>query len=546
MSLSLGVTTSAPEIKKDQWDGSSKYEPYMNRVFSLEFEKVTVERTGTLPRATVQIYLDDTCNFYEGVGNTRFIPLEKDKHSDGLGNLHVGNVKWLMMGAVKKDDPCTSFKMPDTAKVVVTGDVNGKHGILGGSVMPLKDLLCGLNGADSKYEVPIFNSFAEGLESLVTVVFHGSKSNPPPKTLPQNLFKPSELPSKEQSYVIKNLLGPVIDEFFLDRIDQGIYSLPQDAPQDFCSLARESKTKFLHEEPCKSLFRSGRTANARINQQHYPHLTAAIPGWNNELEQDGITNKRILLYSFHLASTIFQGYGWHSRTIFQKVAAREFDDELLSFLSVIASGLDTFPATQEYVSDYWLFPNKDKKKDWELACGEDWQVANAMMAAWTPKVKWSPSGHDDCESKAHHILAKILLWILAAGGKGSKIIRESELGLQAVLNYIQEHVFGVQGKSANLDIPESKRHSIIKFAEWAYTRPVSAKDNIPGNVSQDTVLAMVMIAAMIASDDFKAHIVLGGAFAPNKTADDTPKHECGHAYDILMFCDHSNIAEVRM
>lgn len=540
MSVSLGGVVKQPpkEIKKDQWAGASAYDPYLNRVFSLEFEKVTVERAGTLPIATVQIYLDDTCNFYEGIGNTRFLRFENDKHSDDLGNMHISNVKWLMMGAVMKNDPSLSFKMPDVAKVVVTGDVNGKHGILGGSVMPLNDLLNGLNGKDSKYEVPIYNSFAKGLESLVTVVFHGSKSKPVPKTLPPNLFKPSALPTKEQSYVINELLGPVIDEFFVDRIDQGIYALPRNAPSNFCSLERDSKTKLLHVEPCKSLFRTGKTSNARINHQQYPHLVSSIPGWNNELEQDGITNKRILLHSFHLASTVFQGYGWNSRTLFEKVANEEFDDELLSFLTLIASGLDTFPATQEYVSDYWLFPDKDRVKgEWKVIGGEDWQVANAMMASWDPSCKWSPSGRDDCESKAHHIMAKILLWILAAGGKGSKILRESKLGLQSVLDYICKHVYGIQGKSSNMNIPEEVRNSILKFAKWALERPISE------NPEEDTMLAMVLVAAMLASDDFKAYVVLGGAFSPSKTEDETLKHECGHAYGLVVFCGKSNIVE---
>ena len=74
MSVSIGLVPGSAKtcIKKDDWNGVSKYAAYSNRVFGLEFGKVCVEKTGALPSLSVQLYLDDTSNFYEGLGNTRY------------------------------------------------------------------------------------------------------------------------------------------------------------------------------------------------------------------------------------------------------------------------------------------------------------------------------------------------------------------------------------------------------------------------------------------------------------------------------------------
>lgn len=250
-------------IPQDGWKGVADYEPYYssNKCFKVNFGKIVVEGAGKIPSLTVELFLDDTCNFYKGLGNQRFIRFNNKTHCDGNGNLHIGDVTWCMMGAAKKKTTQNStmdfHKMPDVAKVVVTAEVDGKHGVIGGTAVPLKDLSS--NGA----RVPIYNSFVGEKMSFVNVVFYDSSFSDDNK-FPSHLFKPSQLLNFQQAAVISNFLGNVIDEFFVHRMDEGRYSLPDNTDQSsFNRLDFTSKMKTIQKAKGMGMFLAGQTPNAR-------------------------------------------------------------------------------------------------------------------------------------------------------------------------------------------------------------------------------------------------------------------------------------------
>lgn len=121
---------------------------------------------------------------------------------------------------------------------------------------------------------------------------------------------------------------------------------------------------------------------------------------HNESEQEAITNKRLFVHGYHAALTIFKGYGWNSKTVFEKIAKGDFcTEEFASFLSLVVCATDTLPATQAYVSDYWIVP-ANNAGDFTAYLGEDWQISNTTRASWDPKSsEGGPSGNFDCESK---------------------------------------------------------------------------------------------------------------------------------------------------
>lgn len=236
-------------------DISRLYESHVRAGRAVVFDlSVNVLGTHDQDNVTVHLYLDDTSNGKYGLGNTQFVRMNKSEHSDGKGNMCMQNVKWHMMGAVK---PCTvhslgssctcssntakPFCMPDTAKVVVTAEVNGKHALVGGSIVPLSVLFANLDSSTGVHHVPIYNSFfaipppkgqaatpqtlcdpVKGMP-LVTVEFSSTlqQRQSPGTGLSNNgskvgyalqfarmshLFKPSQLPTPEQVYVISDMM----------------------------------------------------------------------------------------------------------------------------------------------------------------------------------------------------------------------------------------------------------------------------------------------------------------------------------------------------
>ena len=240
---------------------------------------------------------------------------------------------------------------------------------------------------------------------------------------------------------------------------QGLYAAPPSVAGGFAGLSRDQKYAALNTEPVKAMFRGGGTRNARLLGQIYPYNVASLPGMHNEDEQTAITEKQVLLHSYHAALSMFAGHGWTTKTLFEKVASGKLDQELCSFVGYSLCAADTLPSTQEYVSDYWLVPDPSHPPtqrgtaQWFALAGEDWQVANASMASWSPDQKWSPSGHDDCESKFHHILGKHLAFVEMSGGKGSDVIRNSVRAVRKareVGGIVEEEVKRIVHKKAAL------------------------------------------------------------------------------------------------
>ena len=125
-------------------DISRLYESHVRAGRAVVFDlDVSVLGTHAQDNGCVHLYLDDSSNGQYGLGNTQFVRMNKSEHSDGKGNMRMQNVKWHMMGAVKPcsvhslNSSCTCNSttkplcMPDTAKVVVTAEVNGKHALVG-------------------------------------------------------------------------------------------------------------------------------------------------------------------------------------------------------------------------------------------------------------------------------------------------------------------------------------------------------------------------------------------------------------------------------
>ncbi len=116
---------SPTKILKDEWNGSVSLKDYESHIqagnaMRIQFSKLVTRYTVGLPKCHITLSLDDTSNFKNGLGNSRIITLENTKHHDGIDGMHVSDVDWPMMGAMKSLKS-TPFAMPNVAKIVVTG-----------------------------------------------------------------------------------------------------------------------------------------------------------------------------------------------------------------------------------------------------------------------------------------------------------------------------------------------------------------------------------------------------------------------------------------
>jgi hypothetical protein len=151
-----------PVLKEDDWNGMDAYTRPIRSGWAtmVQFSKVTTD-TEALEKCHITLYLDDTSNGRTGLGNTRILSLDRAQHFNGKNGMHISNVNWPMMGAIRDQN---AFPMPDVAKVVVTAEtMNEKgemvHGIIGGDLMPLEAMFQALLGPSKKFSMPIYNSF---------------------------------------------------------------------------------------------------------------------------------------------------------------------------------------------------------------------------------------------------------------------------------------------------------------------------------------------------------------------------------------------------
>ena len=260
-------------------DSSISHDPFIKRGQALNVGmSMTLRESYGLENAHVTLYLDDTSNFDNGMGNTRLVSFNRCKHFDGKDSMHIADVNWSMMGALKKNNGVRNpFPMPNVAKVVVTAEVNGQHGIVGGALMPLDDMFKALTDPSQKmFSIPIYNSFfklphlvpaaanlAAGDVTTTNSAFQQLAANDPgacqltvefhagtnihnehtayKKMTEQKLFKPTEMPSKVQSWVLGNMLGPIVKELFLTNMSKGIYMTPLEAPPGFDGWPNQAK-----------------------------------------------------------------------------------------------------------------------------------------------------------------------------------------------------------------------------------------------------------------------------------------------------------------
>ena len=203
---------------QDSWNADTDFfsilhneSPHLlERVFAVCFDSVAVHGTEGLHSLSVQLFLDDTTNGVNGLGNTRFIDLKHDPESKEKCTRVATNVCWPMMGAVvhrrceqnccedggscdtaatntntyrghPKDDftgAVGTLQMPNTVKIVVTGTVmkdggagcigqpqTATYGVVGGTTVLLLELFEGLRD-NGNHTVSIRNSFIPSEASM--------------------------------------------------------------------------------------------------------------------------------------------------------------------------------------------------------------------------------------------------------------------------------------------------------------------------------------------------------------------------------------------
>jgi hypothetical protein len=356
-----------------------------SKIFRLPLCKITAVDCN-IP-TNVCLFLDDTSNGYHGIGNTCFVdlllPPFSSQQQQGLGEgtgikggIGIGitrgggggqknssfrhEVEWCMMGAQDGN-----IKMPDTAKIVVYGlcpaAAAKKHswGIMGGLAFPIRELL-----QKGKMVVPIINSFIElpeeGPLKICDVVLemdpHVAKSKLEEfDSRYHDLFHPSKLPTKEQINVVKNI-NQFINNAWVDRMQQGIYALPSNAPDGFLSdLSRSEQIAVLQAERGYSMCREGFTLNASLYGQVFPHALAALPAMAKEHEQQAITCPKILVYAFDYTMKVMQRYGWTLDSLadsLEKNDDNHFSDEMCSAIMSFLLGIHNAAATQKYDYDW--------------------------------------------------------------------------------------------------------------------------------------------------------------------------------------------------
>lgn len=132
------------------------------RGICIDLDRVCVSKCAGLESVCVQLYLDDTSNGADGIGNTHFLHMTAPG-GDG-GEMGCKDVRWGMVGSNHNVEPgAKNHPMPDVAKVVVTANATSmmgitRHGVVGGSTIELKDMLNTLC-KDGVVHIPIVNSF---------------------------------------------------------------------------------------------------------------------------------------------------------------------------------------------------------------------------------------------------------------------------------------------------------------------------------------------------------------------------------------------------
>jgi hypothetical protein len=444
--LPYAITTPAV------WEDKLHYEKYVHgeeTTFKLEFSEILVPDCS-IP-INVQFFLDDTSNGDYGVGNTRFVDLQAVQSSTkpGVINQSMINVEWWMMGAKDGKVP-----MPNLGKIVVrgstdacigsnlppnninpfTGEVDGNQneycGILGGDVFSLDEMLRGLKEKGC-FRITIYNSFLTNNDvdrsmpatplQVCDVYLYMHKDVAAAcyerfKTKKSHLFKESKLPSVLNNTVYNvavQQLPRMMNQLFRERIKNGQYALPKNAPTNFLQLSSAQQDAILNNEPGGNIGRGGCTPSAELYGVHFLHATAAVTAMSKEDEQCGITSNLLLVHSFDAALAIFAPHGLTLNKLnkeldMQKAASRM----LASFLVTTLNAVHSLPATQMYGFDNMIFrmPGKMAQANvgnagWVCVAGENWQISCADSPFWSYKTSTgSISNLMDCETKASYVL----------------------------------------------------------------------------------------------------------------------------------------------
>lgn len=306
-------------------------------------------------------------------------------------------------------------------------------------------------------------------------------------------------------------MSGIINEIWVKQIDSGLYCTPTNAPANMKELPMDQQVAILNHEPGKAMFREFGTPSARLNGVTYIHTQSALPGMFNELEQDAITNKRMIMHNVHAALTVFGAYGFTYANYIRALKTRTRLQTIASFHSFVLVGTSSVPSTQEYEFDWWAGPQPNNMDgQWWVRSGENWQHAYSTRATWNPmQGSGSPMNKNDCESKGDGIVAEKLT-----------IDQCNQPTVQDTRKYVWTHVMQMKG-----GVPEirdsaalSSLDAFISYQDEVYNAP-----NAPMKGSAESMLNATTTVVMWMAKYGAVHHTLGLAYAANPMQKMTPE-----------------------
>jgi len=398
--------------------GSAAAQVNADPIFTLNFKQIRVFPANNLERVTATLFLDDTTNGEQGLGNTCRVRLERSETSpDALCSAR--SIQWDMQGAY---GATPSKSMPLVASLEVTAmcpQINMQqagpspaggmqaastlsHATVGGCKIHLQDLLNDLIQNQGYYTVPIHNSFVPPAfyqpdgTIIDTRVFNISficdldmsslyaKREQLSSLISAGLFKNSKLPDPFHGMAIQYCCPVVAKEALAAKVQGDAPNTKQagdddDPLQDVKEGQDASPTV---QTVVQAMAAQMVVPCARMQFLPYPNILSILPGLCNPAEQEAITQKSLHRYGLHSTMVLFSARGWTLSTLMEKVIANELDMSVLSFINANIMTVLSLAGTQTYEFDKNLMPDIAKVGTYSVMDLEDWQVT------WTQDDQW--------------------------------------------------------------------------------------------------------------------------------------------------------------
>lgn len=172
-----------------------------------------------------------------------------------------------------------------------------------------------------------------------------------------HLFTSSKLPntviSKKDADVV-NQLPTVMNQLFVQRMKEGQYEMPKNAPPNFLQLPFSMQSDILNKEAGASIGRGGTTPSAELFGVPFPHANAAVTAMCKENEQMNITSTKVYVASFCAAMSVFAAHGMTLDSLLAECNSGKVSEMMASFSMTFISALHTLPATQTYGYDIMI------------------------------------------------------------------------------------------------------------------------------------------------------------------------------------------------